>query len=637
MSVTLHTLIVDDSEDDSLLVLRELQHGGYEPISQRVETPEQMLKALKEQQWDIIISDYVMPGFSGLAAVELLRKQGLDLPFIIVSGKIGEDVAVDVMRAGAQDYVMKTNLSRLVPAVKRELEEVIVRREREHAEEQLRYQVDFEKLIATISTHFINTATHEIDPAINQALQMMGEFVGADRSYVFQFSDDRSVMRNTHHWCAKGVESHAGSRRPLAVDAYPWWMSHLKQFENIHISNIADLPPEASAEMEKMQNQSIQSLLAVPMVCDRTLVGFLGFDSVKKKRAWADAHISLLKILGEIFANALKRKSTEEVLRESEEKYRSIFESFYDVYFRTDMEGYFTIISPSILYRAGYEPSELIGKNAAELYVDPRDSVRVQRDLIQLGLIDSRELKAKAKNGNIIDVSLSARMIPGKNGRPIAMEGVLHDITARKQAEEELKHSFTKLERAVAGTVEALSRMAELRDPYTAGHQRRVSKLAVAIAEMMGVPGQDIEGIRIAGAIHDLGKIYVPAEILGKSGAISDIEFTIIKHHPQVAYDILSTIEFPWPIAQIVMQHHERMDGSGYPLGSKGDKILQHARILAVADVVEAMASHRPYRPALGIDKAMDEISRNSGKLYDKDVVIACIKICSTNAFCLDG
>jgi PAS domain S-box-containing protein/putative nucleotidyltransferase with HDIG domain len=635
VAVPLRTLIIDDSEDDGVLVIHELRRGGYDPTSERIETAEAMSKALDKQAWDIVICDYVMPSFSGLAALKLLQEKDIDIPFIIVSGKIGEDVAVEAMKAGAHDYVMKSNLSRLVPAVKRELDDVVVRRERRRAEDRLRYQVEFEKLISGISTHFINCGEHEIDRTINKSLKELGEFVGADRSYIFQFADHESKMKNTHRWCCQGIEKQAGNRMDLAADNLPWWMAKLRKFENIQIAKLEDLPPEAAMEKECLKSLSIRSLLVVPMVYNKKLVGFLGFHTVRRQKTWAEDYISLLNILGEIFANALERKRTEEALRDSEEKYRSIFESFYDVYFRTDMDGRITIISPSIMYRTGYSPDEFIGQSAGIIYLHPRDSVMVRKELLQRGIIDGRELQVRAKNGTVMDVSLTARLVLGKNGIPVAMEGILHDITERKRAEESLKMSLEKLERAVEGTIEALARMAELRDPYTAGHQRRVSRLACAIAEEMGIEGQDMDGIRMAGAIHDLGKIYVPAEILSKSGGISELEFTIIKHHPQVAYDILSAIEFPWPLADIVVQHHERLDGSGYPNGTTGRNILLHARILAVADVVEAMASHRPYRPALGMDKAMEEIANNSGVLYDKDVVKACHRVIA-NGFQFD-
>jgi HD-GYP domain-containing protein (c-di-GMP phosphodiesterase class II) len=190
-----------------------------------------------------------------------------------------------------------------------------------------------------------------------------------------------------------------------------------------------------------------------------------------------------------------------------------------------------------------------------------------------------------------------------------------------------LEESMGKLRKALEGSIQAMARAVETRDPYTAGHQQRVADLACAIAIEMKLPKDMIEGVRMAGVIHDLGKISVPAEILSKTGKISDIEFSLIKTHPTVSYEILRPIDFPWPIAQMVLQHHERDNGSGYPFGLHRHEILLEAKILGVADVVEAMASHRPYRPALGVEVALEEISEHSGTLYDFDVVQACVKL----------
>ena len=199
--------------------------------------------------------------------------------------------------------------------------------------------------------------------------------------------------------------------------------------------------------------------------------------------------------------------------------------------------------------------------------------------------------------------------------------------TERKRAEGELEQGFEKPRTTLEGMVNALASTAERRDPYTAGHQQRVTQLACAIAQEMGLPQEQIEGLHVAGALHDIGKIYVPAEILNKPGRLTEMEMSLIKTHPQAGYDILKRIEFPWPVPQIMLQHQERIDGSGYPQGLSGEEILLEARILAVADVVEAMSSHRPYRSALGIDKALEEILQNRGVLYDSEVVDSCLKV----------
>jgi len=205
--------------------------------------------------------------------------------------------------------------------------------------------------------------------------------------------------------------------------------------------------------------------------------------------------------------------------------------------------------------------------------------------------------------------------------------------TERKRTEEELKQRFEKLRRTMKGTIYAMALIVEIRDPYTAGHQRKMTSLACAIAKEMSLSEDEIEGIRLTGAIHDVGRTYIPVEILSKPGLLTDIEFAMIKTHPKVGCDILKMVEFPWPIAQIVLQHHERMDGSGYPQGLSGKDIMLQARILAVADVIEAMASNRPYRSAHSIDKALEEILQNKGALYDSKVVDACLKLFTEKGF----
>jgi putative nucleotidyltransferase with HDIG domain len=201
------------------------------------------------------------------------------------------------------------------------------------------------------------------------------------------------------------------------------------------------------------------------------------------------------------------------------------------------------------------------------------------------------------------------------------------------QLEKELKHSYKKLQQIMEGIAYVITKVVEIRDPYSTGHQQRVSKLATAIAREMKLPQDKIEGVRFASLVHDIGKISLPAEILNKPTKLSEIEYSLIKDHSQTGYDILKSIEFPWPIAKIVLQHHERLNGSGYPQRLKGEDIILEARIIGVVDVVEAMSSHRPYRPALGIDAALEEITQNKGILYDPEVVDVCLKLFKKKEF----
>jgi len=201
------------------------------------------------------------------------------------------------------------------------------------------------------------------------------------------------------------------------------------------------------------------------------------------------------------------------------------------------------------------------------------------------------------------------------------------------QLEKELKQSYKKLQNIIEGIAYIIMKVVEIRDPYFTGHQQRVSKLATAIAQEMKLPKDKIEGVRFASLVHDVGKVNLPTEIVSKPSKLSEVEFNFIKNHPRIGYDILKKVDFPWPIAEIVFQHQEKIDGSGYPRGLKGDEILIESKIISVADFVEAMSSHRPYRPALGIDKALEEISKNKGVLYDPKVVDICIRVFKEEGF----
>jgi PAS domain S-box-containing protein len=233
---------------------------------------------------------------------------------------------------------------------------------------------------------------------------------------------------------------------------------------------------------------------------------------------------------------------------------------------------------------------------------------------------DNIEIPVQTTSGEIKTVLWNSAHVYGSDGIEIATIAQGMDITERNKSEQKLLMAMKK-------TVELISKTVELRDPYTAGHQDRVMQLSDAIAKKIGIPEEEIVGINMAAIVHDLGKMYVPSEILSKPGKLSTIEYELIKTHAQAGYEILKNVEFPWPLANMILQHHERMDGTGYPNALMGTSILLGARILAVADVVEAMVSHRPYRPALGIDMALQEIFKNKGTKYDEQIVDACLNI----------
>lgn len=445
----IRVLIIEDSEDDTLLLLRELRQGGYKPVYERVETESAMRAALSSKDWDIILSDYNMPCFSAPEALSILKESGIDVPFIIVSGAIGEENAVQLMKEGVHDYVMKDHIQRLIPVIQRELQDAEERKSRRKAEDLYR------------KSDFIVNASGDMMVLIN-------------RNYIYE------TVNKSFYKAFKESSS--------------------KEIVGSSISDVWG---------QEIFQQKIKNYL------DRCLNG-------------------------EKISN----------------------EMWFDM------------------------PGE--GKQCFEINYTPyRDS----NDAITHAVI------------------------------------VAHNITNRKIGEQKLKKSYQKLQKTLDGAVYALSTLVEMRDPYTAGHQKRVAMIAQAIAQEIGLSEDCIQGIWMASLIHDVGKIRVPSDILSKPGLITKAEFELIKEHPQTGYEVLNKIDFPWPVADIILQHHERINGSGYPQGLKGDDILLASRIIGVADVVEAMTYHRPYREALGLDAALDEINKNKGILYDPEVVDACISI----------
>jgi len=320
--------------------------------------------------------------------------------------------------------------------------------------------------------------------------------------------------------------------------------------------------------------------------------------------------------------------------KQAEERYRSIFENAQEGIFRSTPDGRIIIANQAMATMFGYESPEEMMTGVTDVnrqhYVNPEDRRKLNEMIEEYGFIKEYEAQVCRKDGSIVWISLTMHAVCDEKGQIMYCDGITEDITNRKQEVERIR-------KALGATVQAIAVTVETRDPYTAGHQRRLAHLARAIATEMNLPIDMIDGIHMAAAIHDIGKISVPAELLSKPTKLTAIEFSLIKIHAQTGYNILKEIDFPWPIARMVLEHHERMNGSGYPNGLTGDNLLLESRILSVADVVESMASHRPYRPTLGINAALEEIEKNRGTLYDTGTVDACLRVFREKGFQFDG
>lgn len=323
-----------------------------------------------------------------------------------------------------------------------------------------------------------------------------------------------------------------------------------------------------------------------------------------------------------------KRKRAEKALREAENRFRCMVEQSIAGAFIIQEER-FIYVNPRFAEIFGFPDAESVIGTSLDTLIAPEERQAVLARLFGK-LPDERsgtrmDFNAVRRDGRVIHVGIEGT--PSVYlGKP-AIVGLLQDISARFEVEKQKIAYIQDLQAAVEGTIDVASRMGELRDAYTASHERRVSILATAIGMDLGLSESQIKGLEIAGLLHDIGKIAVPAEILSKPSKLNPAEYSLVQMHAKQGYDVLAPVRFPWPLADAVLQHHERLDGSGYPHGISGDEITLEARILAVSDTVEAMASHRPYRPGLGIAEALREIERNSGVAYDARVAESCVRL----------
>ncbi len=454
---TLKVVVIEDAEEDVFLMQRALEKGNLKVDIRTVCTSKDLSEALEKDDCDVILSDFNLPRMNGFDALRIRQEKTPHTPFIVVTGSIGEEAAIELMKAGADDYIIKNNVKRLATAVR-------------------------------------------------QAVRT-------------------SAMRKAK-----------------------WRVQARLKTANVMLTAIADGIQE--------------SLLLL---------------SPSRKVLWANK--SQLELLG-LKLGDIRGRACHEVL-------------FGNPAFCTPPDR------DCPLARAGRGTSviQTTGGRTEEIQAHP---------------VKFRE-----------------------HGRPCFIH-VGRDITKLQESRAESLRHLNRLQKLLRDTIEALSGTIELRDPYTAGHQKRVSHLATSIAREIGMTQNEIDGIYLAAIVHDLGKVAIPTEILTKPSRLDETEFSLIKTHPQTGFDILKKIEFPWPVARAVLEHHERLNGVGYPAGLKGDRICQEAKILAVADVVEAIASHRPYRPALGLDAAIKEIEKNAGILYDKRSVEICLDLLRSRKFRLD-
>jgi PAS domain S-box-containing protein/putative nucleotidyltransferase with HDIG domain len=386
-----------------------------------------------------------------------------------------------------------------------------------------------------------------------------------------------------------------------------------------------ELMPEAEAQGCRASDEEALRTKSV-IVSEETVLGRI-YETTKFLVALREGRTGV----GGIIRDVTDRKKAEAALQEIQRQQVALLHNIPDMAWLKDRESRFIAVNEPFAESCGFEVEDLIGKTDLDIW--PKDLAERyrenDREVMESGLRKRVEEPLKDNEDRVSWIETIKTPIYDDMGEVTGTVGIARDVTEKRM-------SLDRLRKALGATIQAMTVAVETRDPYTAGHQRRVADLAHAVATEIGMTPHQIDGIRMAGLIHDVGKLSVPAEILSKPTRLSQIEFSLIKTHVQAGYEILKDIEFPWPIARMVLEHHERMDGSGYPNGLTGDKILMESRILMVADVVEAMASHRPYRPSVGLDTALEEISKNKGILYDSDVVNACLRLFNEKGYQLN-
>ncbi len=845
MATPLRVLVVEDSEADAELLELTLKHGGFAPTMKRVDSASGVRRSLEEERWDIIICDYSMPGFGGFEALKIYRSSGLDIPFILLSGVLGEDIAAEAMIRGAHDYVMKDRKARLIPAIERELRESVLRREKR--ENESRFRLMFETMAhgglyqdAAGRVTSANSAAERIlgmsldqllgrtprDPRWKVVREDESEFPSEDQPAQVALRAGQPVFdvvagvyhpgEDRFYWMVVNStpQFRPGEKKPFEVFTTLVDITERKEAEAAlreserRYRSLADSLPAAVfeadldgrltyanraafdwfgytdkdtiegklvlqmlAESERQRaggnflrvlsegaiasgeytaqrkdgstfpvvvtsspithngrNTGLRGILvdiserkkteealrvgeatlrsfvdALPgpaslidaqgkgLFINQTLAQSLGktaddvigqeimsfippdiaeqrwkrisqvistgrasrFEDSRADRFYINYINPIVDAAGQVSRVAIfslditERKRAENELVKSDNLLRAVIDSTPDWIFVKDTAHRYVLVNKSYARALNLEPNDLIGREDMECVPkelclgDPSQEVKGWHsddlDVLSGSIIHNPDNKAVLADGTVRDFDTFKIPLLGPLGEVYGVLGYSRDVTERRKSEETIRKSLERAEKILRSTVQALETIVEYRDPYTAGHQERVTKLACALAEEIGLPPDKVDNIRFGGMLHDLGKIYVPAEILSKPGKLTEFEFGILKTHPQVGYDILRNIDFPLEVAAMVAQHHERINGSGYPRGLKGDEICVEARCLAVADVMEAMSSHRPYRPALGIDAALDEIANNKGISYDKDIAEACLRLFKEKGFTFGG
>ena len=592
-------LIVDDEQSIRTSLGKFAESAGHE-VSLAGDAAE-ALSLLNKEPFDVVVTDIILPRKTGVTLLGEIRELQPDVQVIMITGEPEVGTAAEAVRKGAFDYLSKpvsrediTRALTLAAAKK-----VLLDRSRQLEEENRKHREHLEEMV--------HERTEELG---NSATRYMTLFNNIPDPVLVFAEEEGSLLLDCNQ---------------NALDRYGYTMEELRTMspKDLHPSEEQDLVDSNISIDEVSLNQYTHVTKAgehFPVEVHSSSIDYQG------RSAW----ISIARDITE-------RREIEEALRQSEETYRTLLSNLNAGVVVHASDTSIQIANHAACDLLGLSEDQLFGREASDPYWRflREDGSEMSLDeypvnqVLSTGEPLTEQIVGVRRSQATKDISwllVNGFSVLSDSGEREQVVITFVDITARKLVEASLEEAFS-------GVVLALSRVSQERDPYTTGHQQRVAELAVAIAQELGLPGETQEGIRIAGLIYDIGKISIPMEILVKPTAPSAIEWQMIRSHSSSGASLLEGIQFPWPIQEIVLQHHEKLDGSGYPRGLTGDQILAEAQIIAVADVVEAMSSHRPYRAALGVDAALEALRQDRGVQLDSDTVDACLRIFETGKF----
>jgi putative nucleotidyltransferase with HDIG domain len=649
MGTYLRILLVEDSEDDAHLLLRELQRSGFEVEWERVETEQAMRAALGHKKWDLVICDFSLPSFSAPRALELLQEIGIDLPFIIVSGTIGEEVAVNALKAGAHDFIIKGNFARLVPAIERELRESEVRRERKEREREL-------EAIALVSAELRSARTfHDIlSRLLDQAVALVEGEAGSIWLYdpVNEVVELRTRQGSTEHVLANSYRIGHGIPGFVVQSGKPIISSEFAQDENIPRENRQGLPPRLGGA-------------CVPLHAEEQVVGVM-LITVTLPRQLTAGEVRILKALAEIGGNSIHRMQLHERTIRQLERLAALRAIDLAISSVVDLRVSLSIVLSEVVkqlrvdaacvllirsslnrleyvasqgfYTRNIESSNLrLGEDSAGWVALERRPLHIPdlqhhsrkftrtRLLADEGFVSysAVPLISKGEVKGVLEVYNRSRLNPDRDWMDFleTLGGQTAIAVENAMLFEDLQRSNFELALAYDATIEGWSRALDLRDHETEGHTQRVTDLTLRLARKIGLSEERLVHIKRGALLHDIGKMGVPDYILHKPEKLNEEELAIMRQHPQLAYAMLEPITYLQDALNIPYCHHEKWDGTGYPRGLSGTEIPLEARLFAIVDVWDAITTDRPYRKAWPREKALQYIREESGKHFDPQLV----------------